>query len=70
VWRDYVCPVRYLKEPLLERLEVEYGDAEKIQWHGFELRPDSDPGPTIDPNGEYHHTTGRTRCIPWRRSAA
>lgn len=51
VWSDYVCPFCYLAEPTLARIKQEFGDAVRVTWRAFELRPA--PVPTLDPKGEY-----------------
>lgn len=62
VWSDYVCPFCYLEEPELERLKAEHGNMLNIEWRAFELRPD--PVPTLDPDGEYLHTTWARAVYP------
>lgn len=62
VWSDYVCPFCYLEEPVLEQVREEYGDRVEIHWRAFELRPD--PVPTLDPDGEYLHTTWNASVYP------
>jgi predicted DsbA family dithiol-disulfide isomerase len=62
VWSDYVCPFCYLEEPVLERIREEYGDRVEIDWRAFELRPE--PVPTLDPDGEYLHTTWNASVYP------
>ena len=51
VWSDYVCPFCYLEEPVLTRMQEEFGEELKIRWRAFELRPE--PVPTLPPHGEY-----------------
>lgn len=65
VWSDYVCPFCYLKEPVLERICQEYGEAVDLEWRAFELRPE--PVPTLDPNGEYLHTVWNQAVYPIAR---
>jgi predicted DsbA family dithiol-disulfide isomerase len=62
VWSDYVCPFCYLEEPVLERLQEEYGDRLEIDWRAFELRPE--PVPTLDPDGEYLHRVWNASVYP------
>jgi predicted DsbA family dithiol-disulfide isomerase len=53
VWSDYVCPFCYLEEPVLQRVQEEYGDSVQVDWRAFELRPE--PVPALDPDGAYLH---------------
>lgn len=62
VWSDYVCPFCYLELPALQRLQQQFGDRIKVSWRAFELRPD--PKPTLDPDGEYLHTTWNRSVYP------
>jgi predicted DsbA family dithiol-disulfide isomerase len=62
VWSDYVCPFCYLEEPVLEQIREEFGDQVEIEWRAFELRPE--PVPTLDPDGEYLHTTWNASVYP------
>lgn len=62
VWSDYVCPFCYLEEPVLERIREEFGERVEVDWRAFELRPD--PVPTLDPDGEYLHTTWNRAVYP------
>jgi predicted DsbA family dithiol-disulfide isomerase len=62
VWSDYVCPFCYLEEPVLEQIREEYGERVDIHWRAFELRPE--PVPTLDPDGEYLHTTWGQSVYP------
>jgi len=62
VWSDYVCPFCYLELPALQRLQQQFGDQLKVVWRAFELRPD--PKPTLDPDGEYLHTTWNRSVYP------
>jgi predicted DsbA family dithiol-disulfide isomerase len=62
VWSDYVCPFCYLEEPVLERIREEYGKRVDVDWRAFELRPE--PVPTLDPDGEYLHTTWNASVYP------
>jgi predicted DsbA family dithiol-disulfide isomerase len=55
VWSDYVCPFCYLEEPVLDRIREEYGERVEVEWRVFKLRPE--PVPTLDPDGEYLHST-------------
>jgi predicted DsbA family dithiol-disulfide isomerase len=65
VWSDYVCPFCYLQLPELKRLQQSAGTNLEITWRGFELRPD--PHPTLDPAGEYLHTTWERSVYPMAR---
>jgi predicted DsbA family dithiol-disulfide isomerase len=62
VWSDYVCPFCYLELPALQRLQQQFGDQVEVLWRAFELRPD--PKPTLDPDGEYLHTTWNRSVYP------
>ena len=62
VWSDYVCPFCYLEEPVLDRIREEYGEQVAVDWRAFELRPD--PVPTLEPDGEYLHTTWDRAVYP------
>ncbi|WP_225984835.1 DsbA family oxidoreductase [Noviherbaspirillum aerium] len=62
IWSDYVCPFCYLELPAIEAVQREYGTRLAANWHAFELRPD--PVPTLDPDGEYLHTTWNRSVYP------
>ncbi len=62
IWSDYVCPFCYLELPAIQRLQQVYGDRLEVVWRAFELRPD--PKPTLDPDGEYLHTTWNRSVYP------
>jgi predicted DsbA family dithiol-disulfide isomerase len=62
IWSDYVCPFCYLELPAVNRLSQEFGPRLAVTWHAFELRPD--PVPTLDPDGEYLHTTWNRSVYP------
>lgn len=62
VWSDYVCPFCYLELPAIRKLEAQFGDQLTVVWRAFELRPE--PKPTLDPNGEYLHTTWERSVYP------
>lgn len=62
VWSDYVCPFCYLELPALQRLQQAFGSQVKVIWRAFELRPD--PKPTLDPDGDYLHTTWNRSVYP------
>ena len=62
VWSDYVCPFCYLELPAIQRLQQQFGSQVKVIWRAFELRPD--PKPTLDPDGEYLHTTWNRSVYP------
>jgi predicted DsbA family dithiol-disulfide isomerase len=65
VWSDYVCPFCYLELPPIRKLEQQFGEQLKVVWRAFELRPE--PKPTLDPNGEYLHTTWERSVYPMAR---
>ncbi len=62
VWSDYVCPFCYLQEPVLSRIQEEFGPAVEVNWRPFELHPE--PIPTLDPNGSYLHTVWNGAVYP------
>ena len=62
VWSDYVCPFCYLELPALQRIEQQFADQVGVVWRAFELRPE--PRPTLDPDGEYLHTTWERSVYP------
>lgn len=62
VWSDYVCPFCYLELPAIQRLQQAFGPRLKVVWRAFELRPE--PKPTLDPDGEYLHTTWNRSVYP------
>ena len=62
VWSDYVCPFCYLELPALQRLQQQFGDRLEVVWRAFELRPD--PKATLDPDGEYLHSTWDRAVYP------
>lgn len=62
VWSDYVCPFCYLELPALQRLQQQFGPQLEVVWRAFELRPD--PKPTLDPDGEYLHSTWNRAVYP------
>lgn len=62
VWSDYVCPFCYLELPPIRRLQEQYAGQVEVAWRAFELRPD--PKPTLDPDGEYLHTTWNRSVYP------
>ncbi len=62
IWSDYVCPFCYLELPLIQRLQQAHSGQVEVVWRAFELRPD--PKPTLDPDGEYLHTTWNRSVYP------
>jgi predicted DsbA family dithiol-disulfide isomerase len=48
VWSDYLCPWCYLGAARLARLEEEFGDALRIEWRAFLLRPTPQEGRTLE----------------------
>lgn len=62
IWSDYVCPFCYLELPPLQRLAREHPGQLEVAWRAFELRPE--PKPTLDPDGEYLHTTWNRSVYP------
>ncbi len=51
VWSDYVCPFCYLEEPVLTKMQEQFGDQLAVHCRAFELRPD--PVPTLPPRDDY-----------------
>jgi predicted DsbA family dithiol-disulfide isomerase len=47
VWSDYLCPWCYLGSTRIRRLEEEFGDALRVEWHAFLLRPSPEPGRSL-----------------------
>lgn len=62
VWSDYVCPFCYLELPPIRRLQEQYAGQVEVLWRAFELRPA--PKPTLDPDGDYLHTTWNRSVYP------
>lgn len=62
VWSDYVCPFCYLGLPPIRRLQERHGAQVEVAWRAFELRPE--PKPTLDPDGDYLHTTWNRSVYP------
>lgn len=62
VWSDYVCPFCYLELPPIRRLQQRYAGQVEVAWRAFELRPE--PKPTLDPDGDYLHTTWNRSVYP------
>ncbi len=48
VWSDYLCPWCYLGTARMERLANEFGDALRIEWRAFLLRPLPEGGRTLE----------------------
>jgi predicted DsbA family dithiol-disulfide isomerase len=62
VWSDYLCPWCYLGTARIRRLEEEFGDALRVEWRAFLLRPSPQPGRSLD--------RFRTYTRSWLRPAA
>lgn len=62
IWSDYVCPFCYLELPSIRRLQERHEGQVEVLWRAFELRPE--PKPTLDPDGEYLHTTWNRSVYP------
>lgn len=43
VWSDYLCPWCYLGTARMRRIEEHFGDAVRIEWRAFLLRPVPEP---------------------------
>ena len=43
VWSDYLCPWCYLGTARMQRVAREFGDAVRIEWRAFLLRPTPEP---------------------------
>ncbi len=48
VWSDYLCPWCHLGTRRVRRLEDEFGDAVRIEWRAFLLRPVPEEGRTLE----------------------
>ena len=48
VWSDYLCPWCYLGTARMARLADEFGDALRIEWRAFLLRPTPQEGRTLE----------------------
>ncbi len=43
VWSDYLCPWCHLGSARVRRIEEEFGDAVRVEWRAFLLRPVPEP---------------------------
>ncbi len=48
VWSDYLCPWCHLGTSRVRRIEEEFGDAVRVEWRAFLLRPHPEPGRTLE----------------------
>ena len=48
VWSDYLCPWCHLGTQRVRRIEEEFGDAVRVEWRAFLLRPTPEPGRTLE----------------------
>ncbi len=48
VWSDYLCPWCYLGHARMAELTREFGDALRVEWRAFLLRPEPDPRRTLE----------------------
>jgi predicted DsbA family dithiol-disulfide isomerase len=48
VWSDYLCPWCHLGARRVRRLEEEFGDALRVEWRAFLLRPTPDAMRTLE----------------------
>ncbi len=48
VWSDYLCPWCHLGSARVSRLEEEFGDALRVEWRAFLLRPTPGTARTLD----------------------
>lgn len=62
VYSDYLCPWCYAGAVRMRALEAEFGDRLVVEWRSFLLRPQPDPGRTLEKFRAY------TRS--WQRVAA
>jgi predicted DsbA family dithiol-disulfide isomerase len=48
VWSDYLCPWCHLGTARIRRLEDEFGEALRVEWRAFLLRPSPEPGRSLE----------------------
>ena len=48
VWSDYLCPWCHLGSARMRRLEAEFGEALRVEWRAFLLRPSPEPGRSLE----------------------
>jgi len=53
VWSDYLCPWCHLGTRRVRRIEEEFGDAVRVEWRAFLLRPAPEPGRTLERFRDY-----------------
>src|SRR5882672_5018991 len=53
VWTDYLCPWCHLGTRRVRRIEEEFGDAVRVEWRAFLLRPAPEPGRTLERFRDY-----------------
>ncbi len=61
VYSDYLCPWCYNAAVRMRRLEEEFGDALRVEWRSFLLRPEPRPGRDLE--------TFRSYTRSWQRPA-
>jgi predicted DsbA family dithiol-disulfide isomerase len=64
VWSDYLCPWCYLGFARMRRLEQEFGDALRIEWRAFLLRPTPSGGRTLEKFRAYTQSWLRPAAEP------
>ncbi|TFG96045.1 MAG: hypothetical protein E4H11_04030, partial [Myxococcales bacterium] len=53
VYSDYLCPWCYNASVRMEQLERELGDAVRVEWRSYLLRPNASPGRDLEKFREY-----------------
>src|SRR5262245_36496779 len=64
VWSDYLCPWCHLGTARVRKLEAEFGDAIRVEWRAFLLRPMPDPARTIEKFRAYTQSWLRPAAEP------
>lgn len=62
VWSDYVCPFCYLQLSVLDQIQQTYGARVELNWHAFELRPESVA--QLDPDADYLRANWSRSVLP------
>ena len=64
VYSDYLCPWCYNASVRMERLEHELGDAVRVEWRSYLLRPNATPGRSLERFREYTRSWLRPAAEP------
>lgn len=64
VWSDYLCPWCHLGTQRVQRIEEEFGDAVRVEWRAFLLRPTPEPGRTLERFRDYTRSWLRPAAEP------